>query len=451
MINLTLKPLRDGMPAGEAFTTEVLLRITPEAMVEDGRRANLNLALVIDRSGSMAGRPLHEAKRCAAMVIDRLTARDRLAIVAYDDQVEVMLPSSPVDDRERFKRAVSAILDGGTTNLHGGWHAGATAVARAMQLVPNGLSRVLLLSDGQANQGETNTAVIASHCAELAAADVSTSTYGLGESFNEDLMTQMARAGQGQSHYGRSAEDLIDPFQQEFDLLQALVARRLRLEVLPERGVKVDVLNLFTPDPETGALILPDLAAGGELWAVLRLKVEAGVSLGSAPARLLTARLRYVDRDDHRHATDPVALHLGPLSPAAYAALPAEALVRDRTGELEVAHLADLAREAARHGDWQRVETLTAEMLERAAGNEWVAESVRSLRELAQSRNREGFSKEALYKSTRMRSRMASLDESTTSYGFAEESAKPSFLRRKREEGRRFDADDDGPVRPSTP
>lgn len=440
MIDLSFKPLSNGLRAGEASTLDVMIRISPVAVANEPapRRPPLNLALVIDRSGSMKGRPLREAKRCADMVIDRLSPSDRLAIVAYDDQVDVVLPSTPVEDRSTFKRAIASIDNGGTTNLHGGWHAGATEVATALQ--SSGIARVLLLSDGQANSGEARVDVIARHCAELAAADVSTSTYGLGESFNEDLMTAMAKSGQGQAHYGRSAEDLIDPFQQEFDLLSALVARKLRLEVTPESGVRFRLLNLFARDPGTGAHMLPDLAAGGELWAIVRLDIDAGVGRGrSGPVRLISANLTYTDRDNRRGAAAPAVLHLEPLSPAAYAALEADTTVRDRIAELEVARLADEAREAARQGDWERVEELTRQMRETALGNAWVEESVQSLQALARSRNREGFSKEALYKGTRMRTRMASREEFSGSWSLEEESAKASYLRRKSEEGRRFD------------
>jgi len=101
------------------------------------------------------------------------------------------------------------------------------------------ISSPVAIAPAKANCGETRVDVIARHCAELAAADVSTSTYGLGENFNEDLMAEMAKSGQGQAHYGRTAEDLIDPFQQEFDLLSALIARKLRLGLSPEPGVTV--------------------------------------------------------------------------------------------------------------------------------------------------------------------------------------------------------------------
>ena len=84
------------------------------------------------------------------------------------------------------------------------------------------VSRVLLLSDGGANRGLTDPAKIAQACGRMAKAGVSTSTYGLGGGFNEELMSAMAEAGRGNAYYGATAADLKDPFEAEFDLLRAL-------------------------------------------------------------------------------------------------------------------------------------------------------------------------------------------------------------------------------------
>jgi len=110
---------------------------------------------------------------------------------------------------------------------------------------------VILLSDGCANHGLLDHDQIYAQCAELARAGVSTSTYGLGHGFNEELMIGMARHGQGSSYYGQTADDLMDPFREEFELLNALCARRLRLEIAPAAGVKAKMLNDYVADATT--------------------------------------------------------------------------------------------------------------------------------------------------------------------------------------------------------
>lgn len=444
MINLSFKPLRAGLAAGETSTADVLLRIAPdEAGTEARPRAPLNLAIVIDRSGSMAGRPLQEAKRCAEMILDRLALDDRLAIVAYDNEAEVLAPSLPAWQREPLLDAIWSIREVGRTNLHEGWFKGASEVAA--NLKPGGVARVLLLSDGCANMGQTDEDVIAGHCARLAATDVSTSTYGLGARFNEDLMSRMAQEGQGQAHYGRSAEDLIDPFQQEFDLLSALIARKLRLRLDPEAGVEVTVLNLFARDGETGAYILPDLAAGGELWAMLRLRIDpALLSSGTGSIRLLSAGLSFTATGDESRDAGPVILSLDILPREAWAALPDDPTVAARITEVTAARLAEEARLAARRGNWTRVEEIIARMREIAVGNAWVEESIRSLLALAEARDTSAFSKEARYKASRMMSRMVTAEEDSGLWSLETEQKKPSYMRKKPEEGRRFGPGDAG-------
>ena len=222
MIDIKFTPEKNGILLNQENTFDVLLKISSE--VEDSpketERLPLNLSLVIDRSGSMSGEPLEEAKKCASMLVDRMREKDRLSVVTYESHAEVLVTSQPVSHKSRLKSQIRGITTGGMTALYDGWSLGAEEVAKNSN--DNFISRVLLLSDGQANRGLTDDDVIASHCQKMAEAGVTTSTYGLSEHFNENLMAGMASAGQGQAHYGQTAEDLMDPFQEEFDLLEAL-------------------------------------------------------------------------------------------------------------------------------------------------------------------------------------------------------------------------------------
>ena len=92
-------------------------------------RAPLNIALVIDRAGSMSGQPLTEAKRCAEFVVEGLTPADKASLVVYDDSVQTLVPTTSLADRETFRRAIRAVQEGGCTDLHGGWLRGAETLA----------------------------------------------------------------------------------------------------------------------------------------------------------------------------------------------------------------------------------------------------------------------------------------------------------------------------------
>ena len=360
--NLFLTPRHPALLAGFDNDLDVLLRFQAPPQTDNAReRSALNLAIVLDRSGSMSGEPLEEAKRCAHLVIDRLGPKDRAAIVIYDDQVEVLHRSTTVIDKERFHAAINRIEEGGMTNLHGGWLAGVEEVSR--HLAQDTISRVILLSDGQANEGLTDPDAIGKQCAELAEAGVTTSTYGLGHHFNEELMIRMARDGQGNSYYGRTAKDLMDPFQEEFDLLSALYAKQIRLAISSADGTSVKLLNEFSKDAD-GAYQIPDLAYEGEAWAVLRVHIPkhlTGNGDGSSMIDILDGSISYQDIDGKAQKVSLGKLALPSLSAAAWNAITEDELVARRVGELEAASIQDRAQGAARRGDWKQVRHLLRE------------------------------------------------------------------------------------------
>ena len=436
MIDIKFTPEKNGILLNQENTFDVLLKISSE--VEDSpketERLPLNLSLVIDRSGSMNGEPLEEAKKCASMLVNRMSEKDRLSVVTYESYAEVLVKSQPVSHKSRLKSQISTITTGGMTALYDGWSLGAEEVARNSN--DNFISRVLLLSDGQANRGLTDDDVIASHCRKMAEAGVTTSTYGLSEHFNENLMAGMASAGQGQAHYGQTAEDLMDPFQEEFDLLEALLARRMRLRMMPEKGVSFEVLNGYSQDKE-GRFIMPDLAFGADVWALLRIKVNADLcsKKSGSKLKLLSAYIDYLDQDgaDQRSATSKMTIDL--CTQEQFAVLQADDTVQLRTAEVRAATLQENAQVAARAGNWSEVDKIMVELDALGKDNEWIKVSVERLRSYSEAREQESFSKETLYKSRRMKQRRVAKNE--VRFSIASESMKPSYLRRKTEQGKR--------------
>ena len=144
---MIITPRRPALLVGHDNELDVLVRIqAPDAPAELPKRNPLHLALVIDRSGSMSGQPLEEAKRCAEFVLDGLQATDRLSVVAYDNEVRTLVPSTGLEDKESVRQVIRAIDSGGSTDLHGGWFRGAETLAP--RATDGSTSRVILLSDG---------------------------------------------------------------------------------------------------------------------------------------------------------------------------------------------------------------------------------------------------------------------------------------------------------------
>jgi len=434
---IRIHSLKPALIAGVAQKLPVLIRVqAPDPLATEKKaRKPYHLALVIDRSGSMSGPPLADAVRCAKHIADQLEPTDTAALVVFDDRVQTLVPPRPVGDRQALHLALSRVHSGGSTNLHGGWQAGADGLLPAAGQAA--LARVILLSDGNANVGEiTDPAGIAALCAQAAERGVSTSTYGLGSHFNEDLMVEMAKRGGGNHYYGDTAADLFEPFAAEFDFISALCARHVRLSLAAAPGVGIRLLNDYLVEGDAGfpVIRLPDIAFGAEAWALVELQIPAGLA-GEGAGQLLQAAVTASTPEGEPLAFADATLTLPAMSAAAWETLLSDPLVLSRQSELAAGKLLEQARAAAEHGDWNAVERLLAEARQRFADQPWLIEVLESMAELARSRDTARFRKEALYSSRSMDSRTLSTHEAFYEDP-ATESASPSFLRRKKAQGK---------------
>lgn len=236
-----------------AGTVDLLLRF--RADVPQSPRRKLNLSLVIDRSGSMAGTPLQHALRAAEAVVDKLEADDILSLVVYDDKVDTILPPQAVSDKATIKQLIRKVRAGGTTNLSGGWIKGCEHVKAKYDA--SQINRVLLLTDGYANEGITDHKVLISTAGKKAEEGIVTTTLGFGTSFEEDLLIGMARAASGNFYFIQSLDDAQEVFSIELDSLKSVVAQNLSLTVEPKAGAKiVDVLSLCKVEQKNGQTVL---------------------------------------------------------------------------------------------------------------------------------------------------------------------------------------------------
>jgi Ca-activated chloride channel family protein len=431
-----ITPLKPALIQGVAQKLPVLIRVQapdpdPARKVE---RKPYHLSLVIDRSGSMSGEPLIEAVRCAKYIVDQLAPTDLASVVAFDNNVRTLAETATVGDRKYLHRALSQIRPGGNTNLHGGWKAGMDSLlAKSSEAA---LARVILLSDGNANEGETTeTDVIASFCADAATKGVTTSTYGLGRDFNEQLMVEMGKRGAGNHYYGDTAADLFEPFAEEFDLIANLYARHIRLSIAAPEGVKITLINDYPAEERNGfpLIRLPDIPWGAEAWALVELEIPAGLALESGN-QILQAAVSASTVDGAPISFQDAALALKALSPQVWEALLDDPLVRSRLTELEAGKFLDQARAAAEYGDWDAIQKMIAEAQKRFADHPWVMEVLSEMADLAKAMDGARFRKEALYSSGKMSRRLSAKEEMLAN--LASESSSASYLRRKKAQGK---------------
>ena len=436
-LTLTLTPARPALLQGFDNQLDVLLQIKAPPKPEGHERGSFNLSVVLDRSGSMQGAPLETARQCALFVQSRLTSNDVISLVTYDDQVSVSSPSSAALPNDHYQAAVKDVETGGTTNLFGGWEAGVGEVKKRAQSYD--VNRVLLLSDGCLNAGVTDPDLIKASCLKSAAEGVKTSTYGLGSHFDESVMCMMAEVGGGNTRYGERVEDLLEGFIEELDLLANLYSSELTLTLTPAKGVSVSCLNSLIE--RKGALILPDLAFGAEVWAGLKLKVTQAAMNSGSP--LLTATVHASTSD--KISAERVQLETLPqLSATAFDAVSASDAVLKYFAELKVAELKVKASQASRENQWDRVKELIAEMRAQPLTPAQGAE-IDELEKLTQHHEAALFSKESLFSVTQSKRSMKqdlysyqSSSNLASNLGDAQ-SAPASYLRKKSRWGRSSD------------
>lgn len=429
---LVLTPLQNGVSTSGG-TVDVLVRVQapaqPAADLEqpEVKRAPLRLALVVDRSGSMDGQPLTEALRCVNHIAARLQTTDQLAVVLYDDQVQVPFQLRASGQPDQVQAALANVTSGGSTALFDGWLSGAKQLEGG---TPDTISRVILLSDGQANHGEVDPNRIAAHCADWFAKGVSTTTVGLGRAFNEDLMIGMAKAGGGQQYYGQTAEDLYDGFDQELALLEALCLRKLQVKLLAGPGVIAKPLGLAHSCGDD-TYELADLAWGAQSWLLVRLYVTPGTS---AQRPLLAVSLAAQDMNGQEMAEQTALMALDSLSEEALAALPKDETVAARLLEVKLGETSAKARRFIQQGDLTSAKHLLDLAAAEFEGHPWLKVKLARLRELAQ-RDAAMASKEMMFSSIKMSRRLASAEETHFSIDETESVDVPAFLRRKGSEG----------------
>jgi Ca-activated chloride channel family protein len=260
-----------------AIDFHVRVGVRPER--KESVRAPLRLALVLDRSGSMQGEKLRIAKRAALAVLDQLSERDSVALVVFDNRIDVIQSAAPVTPKlkQQIQAALQHIDARANTALYEGWLTGCNAIVSDVgSSAGDGLARCFLLTDGIANVGVTDPERIASEAAGVREhTKISTSTFGIGQDYNELVLGPMAVAGGGQFHHLRSPDEIFHTFVGELGELLSIAARQVRVEVQIESGLKMELLSAYWMEAERGSIALGDLQYGEDQHAVIRVQFPA--------------------------------------------------------------------------------------------------------------------------------------------------------------------------------
>ncbi|WP_414662388.1 vWA domain-containing protein [Horticoccus sp. 23ND18S-11] len=265
-------------------------------------RPPVNLALVIDRSGSMSGDKIEKAREAALEAVRRLGPDDIVALIAYDSGVQTLVPAQRVGDGRRLERAIRGIEAGGNTALHGGVTRGAEEIRRHME-DRRFVNRVVLLSDGLANVGPRTPDELGRLGTSLLKEGISVTTIGLGLGFNEDLMTRLAQRSDGNTYFVEHSGDLPGIFAAELGDVLNVVARRVVIEIDFPAGVRplAFVGRDGTIRGQRAELSLNQLYGGQEKFALIEVEVAPGRA--DAELEIARARVSYDDAVKQRPTT----------------------------------------------------------------------------------------------------------------------------------------------------
>jgi Mg-chelatase subunit ChlD len=284
---LNIQTDRRYIPAGSPAERYLAITVTAPSRERQTDRPSVNVALVLDRSGSMGGRKFEMARQAVDHAIKLLQERDRLAVVCYDDHIDTLLgaTSATPEARALALERLRAIDARGSTDLCGGWLRGAGEIAPPAQqglLADEAIRRVLLLTDGLANRGEQNPDALARHAADLRARGVATSTFGLGADFDETLLSRLATDGGGHFYFIEQPAQIADFLTSELGETLDVVARDVRLIFGGESDVKVRCLSDFVTQQQTATsgeaethVRLGDLVSGQQVTVLVAVQCPA--------------------------------------------------------------------------------------------------------------------------------------------------------------------------------
>lgn len=241
-------------------------------------RLPMNLAVVIDRSGSMeTEQKLEHVKDAASFLVKNLTPSDMLGLVAYDSNVDVLRSAAPLEQPNGVLQQIAELTPGSATFIEGGLRAGAAEVAK--ELRASQVNRVILLSDGMANVGVQDPHELGRIAQSFAAEGIAVTAMGVGLEYSEETMMQIAELGRGNYHFIGNPQQIPEVFARELSELKAVVALNATLDLSIPSWAKLEAVYGYDNVTSEGghiAIALGDLFSGDSRRVTLRFSTQRG-------------------------------------------------------------------------------------------------------------------------------------------------------------------------------
>jgi Ca-activated chloride channel family protein len=344
--------------------------IAPPAVTVD--RAPIDAVIVIDRSGSMGGTPLAQVKAAVTSLLRLLGPDDRIAVVTFDDEVDVVLPLAKHDPKAAAA-TIARIHAGGSTNLSGGWLEGLRLLTEAPR--PGAIRRIITLTDGHANAGLRTVEELGPIVGGARGQGVTSSFIGFDNGYDERFLAGLADAGGGDDYWCDGPDKAAEVFDHEFGGLARVVAQNLRVAIAPTTNTAGVGLLQDLPADELAnggfAVSLGDTFGDEVRRVVLRLHPAGELPAGQVRFADVTLTWAAVGADPGLHTvTVPVLIEVDPSADDTDAHVDADVIAQ--VLELDAARAQREASEAADRGDWDTSAGAfrrAADRLEQAGGD----------------------------------------------------------------------------------
>jgi Ca-activated chloride channel homolog len=358
MFQLTTQAEYDYIPENKESLIHFIIKIKTAPLKEKIDRKPLNVAIVIDRSGSMAGQKIEYTRKAASHLIERLQEDDRISLVAYDNEVKILSLPVSGSKKDTLKNALRKAQPRGMTNLSAGWLSGLSMVQRGLS--KDTIHRVMLMTDGLANQGITDhPGLVAIGQAHLAQG-IRTTTLGFGNDFNEDLLTTVADESGGNFYFIDSPEKAPQVFLEELGELASVIGQNLEVVIRCEAGVTIaDNLSKFpgTSTDSEQVWRVGDLYANDTRLLIFSLKVPAGFGHDECAVAQVGLRFQSVFEAGEKRAETPIMVTISDKEASKRG--PNEEVLREVL-TMRMAFAKERATDFADNGQWEEArEALT--------------------------------------------------------------------------------------------
>lgn len=274
-LKLHLATSQKFLPVNDTTLVHLMLQIVQPKIEMEGERLPLNVCFVIDRSGSMAGAKLEYTKQAVSFAINHLESEDMVSVVIFDSEVELLIPATRAVNKDQLIARVGQLQPLSTTNLSGALIEGADQVRKNYSR--DKVNRVVLLTDGLANEGVTDPLKLAGMVKDINSSGISVSTLGVGTDFDEDLLVDLAEAADGNFYFIASPDAIPAIFEKELQGLLNVTGQNPSLHIKPAKGTILRMVYGYEPLWGNGAYIkLPDIYNGETKTVIAELVVKTG-------------------------------------------------------------------------------------------------------------------------------------------------------------------------------